>query len=217
VTVITGHNLNGATAVTIDGKACVTFVVVDASTINCLTPSGTSGAKDVSVTNLGGSDTKAGSYTYVLSYLTMTSDKATVSFGQTPTASGVFSSGSNTVTVKTNAHGFDLTLQAAVGNRNLSRLDSNPAVIGPVSGSFAGYKSTINPNQWGFTLNANSTASQSVWSAIPNLAGPVTIKSSNSANETGDQTIIYYGTLINLAIPSGTYHTSVIYTATAKF
>ncbi|MDR1197191.1 MAG: IPT/TIG domain-containing protein [Candidatus Nomurabacteria bacterium] len=62
---IAGEDFNSATSVTIDGNECVTFSVVDINTITCLTPAGTVGAKAVAVTNLGGTDSKSGAFTYV--------------------------------------------------------------------------------------------------------------------------------------------------------
>ena len=62
---ITGTDLTGATSVTIGGNACTDLVVVNATTITCTVPAGTSGAKDVVVTTGGGNDTLPGGYTYV--------------------------------------------------------------------------------------------------------------------------------------------------------
>ncbi len=55
--VITGTNfsaLGGAPTVTIDGNACTSVVVTDASTLSCTVPTGTVGPKTVSVTNMDG-------------------------------------------------------------------------------------------------------------------------------------------------------------------
>ena len=60
---ITGINLAGAT-VTVGGKAA-TSVVASASSISAKTPAGTAGAKNVVVTTVGGSATKAGGFSYV--------------------------------------------------------------------------------------------------------------------------------------------------------
>ena len=60
---ITGANLTGA-VVTVDGKAA-TSVVATALSISARVPAGTAGAKNVVVTTVGGSTTKAGAFTYV--------------------------------------------------------------------------------------------------------------------------------------------------------
>lgn len=65
--VIAGANLAGAT-VSIDGKAA-TSVVSTASSITAKTPAGTVGAKNVVVSTVGGSATRAGGFTYVSSLL----------------------------------------------------------------------------------------------------------------------------------------------------
>ena len=65
---ITGTFLTGATSVKIAGVAATSVVVLSSTSITALTPAGTVGAKDVSVTTPGGSAIKANSFTYTNSF-----------------------------------------------------------------------------------------------------------------------------------------------------
>jgi hypothetical protein len=61
---ITGVNFTGATGVTIGGSAATSVVVVNDTTITCVTPAHAAGASDVVVTTPAGSDTGTAAYTY---------------------------------------------------------------------------------------------------------------------------------------------------------
>lgn len=61
---ITGTDFTGATGVTIGGAAATSVVVVSDTSITCVTPARTAGAKDVVVTTPAGSDTLTGGFTY---------------------------------------------------------------------------------------------------------------------------------------------------------
>ena len=64
---ITGTQFAAGATVTIDGKACTSIVVVSATTITCVTPAGTVGAKDVVVTNADTTTTTlASGFTYIV-------------------------------------------------------------------------------------------------------------------------------------------------------
>ena len=62
---IVGINLTGTTSVKVGGVAATNIVVASATSITAKTPAGTVGAKDVTVTNTGGSATLTGAFTYV--------------------------------------------------------------------------------------------------------------------------------------------------------
>jgi hypothetical protein len=62
---ITGTNLLGASAVRIGGTLATALAVVNGTTLTCVTPAGTAGARDVQVTLPGGSVTSTGGFTYV--------------------------------------------------------------------------------------------------------------------------------------------------------
>lgn len=61
---ITGTSLTDTDQVTFDGVPAP-FTVIDPTTVSAVTPPGTAGAVDVTVTNEGGTATAVGAYTYV--------------------------------------------------------------------------------------------------------------------------------------------------------
>jgi len=61
---ITGTNLTHATGVTFGGVAASSFVVVNATTITCVTPAHAAGAVNVVVLDSGGNVTSVGGFTY---------------------------------------------------------------------------------------------------------------------------------------------------------
>ncbi|WP_245269519.1 IPT/TIG domain-containing protein, partial [Allorhizobium undicola] len=67
---ITGTDFTGATAVTIGGQAATSYTVNSATQITAVTPAGTAGAKNVSVTTSSGSGTLTSAYTYVTPTIT---------------------------------------------------------------------------------------------------------------------------------------------------
>jgi len=62
---LTGTNLNGASSVTVGGAAATNVQVVNATTVTAVTPAGTAGVRDVTVTTPGGTATRTGGFTYV--------------------------------------------------------------------------------------------------------------------------------------------------------
>ena len=62
---ILGMNFTGATSVTFDGVPATSFTVDSDMQITAVTPAGTAGAVEVSVTTAGGTANAAGGYTYV--------------------------------------------------------------------------------------------------------------------------------------------------------
>ena len=64
---INGTNIvSDGLAVTIGGASCTSVVFVDATTMTCVTPAGTAGARDVILTTVHGSDTQVGGFTYTV-------------------------------------------------------------------------------------------------------------------------------------------------------
>ena len=61
---ITGTNLTGASSVQVGSGYATSVVVVNDTTVTAVTPAGTAGAKNVSVTTAGGIATLTGGFTY---------------------------------------------------------------------------------------------------------------------------------------------------------
>jgi hypothetical protein len=51
---------------------------------------------------------------------------------------------------------------------------------------------------------------------MPNFTTPLTIKSTQSASENGDDTTIYYGAKVGVDQLEGEYQVTIIYTAVAN-
>ena len=99
---IVGTNLTGANSVTVGGKAATSVVVVNATTITAMTPSGTVGAQDVAVTTSGGIATAPSAFTYVAAAPTITSVSPTSGpalGGTAITITGTNLTGATSVTV----------------------------------------------------------------------------------------------------------------------
>ena len=99
---IVGTNLTGASSVTVGGKAATSVVVVNATTITAMTPSGTVGAQDVAVTTSGGTATAPSAFTYVAAAPTITSVSPTSGpalGGTAITITGTNLTGATSVTV----------------------------------------------------------------------------------------------------------------------
>jgi len=123
---ITGTNFIGATGVTIDGVPATSVSVGSATSISALTPQGTAGAKDVSVTAPGGTATGTSLFTYNAAQIEAPA-------ATTTTASGITSSGSTlTGTVNANNSSTAVTFEYGLTTNYGS---TAPADQSPVSGS----------------------------------------------------------------------------------
>lgn len=150
---------------------------------------------------------------------------ATVAINATPTAGGVVSSASDTVTVNTNnASGYTLTLADADTNTDLV---SGSDTITAHAGTFASPTALAN-GTWGYRIvgaggfggtayagESNNVSSTSTWAGVPSSASPTTIKTTASS-ATNDTTTVWYGTRVSSSQPNGTYTDTVTYTATTN-
>jgi uncharacterized repeat protein (TIGR02059 family) len=117
---ISGSGFTTGATVLIDGVACTDVVVVSPTSLTCVTPPGTAGARDVTVTNADGqSATISGGFTYVTAPVTpgvpdlsVNSDSGTsssddITSDSTPTISVAGATNNHTVTVTASRTGFD--------------------------------------------------------------------------------------------------------------
>jgi len=156
------------------------------------------------------------------SIISVLTSSGTVSLNSTPSASGVQTIASDTVTVSTNnAAGYTLQLNETTA---ASALVSGGNSIPATSGTY-GTPVAQSVNTWGYrvdglgTFGAGTTSAVSnaaigaaTFAAVPATASPQTIKTT-SATATNDTTTVWYGVAVNTATPSGTYTNSVTYTA----
>lgn len=149
----------------------------------------------------------------------------TVTINLTPTAGGVVSSSSDTVTVNTNnATGYNLTLADSDTNTNLVSGGNN---IAAHSGTFAS-PTTLANNTWGYRIvnaggfgagaysgETNQASSTSTWAGVPSSASPTTVKTTGSS-ASNDVTTVWYGVNATSSQANGTYTDTVTYTATTN-
>jgi hypothetical protein len=148
-----------------------------------------------------------------------------VSVSLTPTAGGVVSSSSDTVTVNTNnSAGYNLTLADTDANTSLvSGANSITAHTGTQTTPTA-----LANNTWGYrvvgvggfgataySVESNNSSSTSTWAGVPASGSPVTLKTTGTT-ATDDITTVYYGVKATASKPSGTYTDTVTYTATTN-
>ncbi len=149
----------------------------------------------------------------------------TVAISLTPTAGGVVSSASDTVTVNTNnATGYTLTLADADATTSLA---SGGNTISAHTGTQAS-PTALASNHWGYRIvnvggfgasaysaETNNTSSSSTWAGVPATGAANTIKTT-ATTASGDTTTVWYGVKATSAQPSGTYSDTVTYTATTN-
>jgi uncharacterized protein (TIGR02145 family) len=206
--------------VTIDGIPA-TVKSHNNTTIVVETPPHAAGKVNVVVSNALSTDTKTNGYEYTAPYLSISADSKNVKIGGgniVPSTPNIFASSPNTVSIRTNQAGYDLTISTTTINNNLVHTTLAGTNITPTTGSFLGTKTALGNNTWGFTLDPAPASTNPIWSAVPGSAAPVLIKSTSVPNETipGDQTTVHFGTKITWTQPAGSYQTTVLYTAVGK-
>lgn len=154
----------------------------------------------------------------------------TVSFTIAPTAGGVVSSSSDTVTVSTNrTAGYNLTVAdadatttlASGGNTFTASSGTKTAPVTLTNGTwgFAVVTGTTGIGTNGFdasyTAETNNASSTSKWAGMPGTGSPMTLKST-STTATNDTTTVWYAAKANTSQAGGTYTDSVTYTATTN-
>lgn len=158
----------------------------------------------------------------IASTISITSS-GTVNVALTPTAGGVVSSASDTVSVSTNnVTGYNLTL--ANGDTNTS-LASGGNTIAAHAGTYA-VPTALTGNGWGYavaggnftasyTAESNSGTSTTKWAGVPSSASPQALKSTGTT-ASADTTTVWYGVRATTSQAAGTYTDTVTYTATTN-
>lgn len=148
-----------------------------------------------------------------------------VAIGLTPTAGGVVSSSSDTVTVNTNnATGYTLTLADADATTSLV---NGGNTITAHSGTQAS-PTALAANTWGYRVvgvggfgagaysaETNNGSSSSTWAGVPATGSPNTLKTTGTV-ASNDTTTVWYGVKVTTSKPTGVYTDTVTYTATTN-
>jgi hypothetical protein len=156
------------------------------------------------------------------SVISLLTTGGTVSLDSTPTAAGVQTTASDTVTVSTNASGgYNLQLASSSASTDLS---SGSDTIAATSGTQAS-PTALTANKWGYRVNSvggfgsGPTTTQSsaaigalTYAGVPASGAEATIKTTSSP-ASNDTTQIWYSLAVNTNQPAGTYTNTVTYTA----
>ena len=150
----------------------------------------------------------------------------TVNIDAIPTASGVQTIASDTITVSTNdSAGYTLKLAETTGT---STLTSGSNTIAATTGTQAS-PAAETANHWGYRVDgvggfgagpttsaSNAAISGTIkFAPVPATASPDTLKTT-ATTASNDTTSVWYGLAVNTTAPTGTYTNSVTYTATAN-
>ncbi|GHU08512.1 hypothetical protein FACS189431_4910 [Alphaproteobacteria bacterium] len=208
----------------ITGSANITHF--DSTHIYCTTTAHDEGLVDVLVSIGSNTVPFADGFEYIFTpYVALTIDSNNVVLTDgtdsgtklTPTTTGQYGYAQNTVSVKTNMAGYDLSVSTNTTNNNLVHITLGTTIPSIAGAEALGNELPIGANTWGFSIDpgAVNNGNQAKWLTMPNSSSPLMIKSTTTPNETpqGDQTTINYGAKIDLLQASGTYRATVVYTA----
>ncbi len=186
VITITGTNLTGTSSVSIGGIAAASVTVVNSTTVTAVTPSGTAGAKAVSVTTPGGTANLANGFTYVAAPAI-----SSVNPIQGPTAGGtvITITGTNLTGTSAVSIGGNAANSVTVVNPNTVTAVTPPGAAGAKPVSLTTPGGTANLAN-GFTyVIVPPTISEVTPNAGPTAGGtPITITGTN-LSETSTVTI----------------------------
>ncbi len=199
---ITGTNLTGATGVTIGGSAATGITVINSTTITATTPAGTAGARDVTVTTIGGTGTGTGLFTYLSAPGAPTG----------ATASGGDTQATVNFTAPTSDGGSTITTYTATSSPGgLTGTCAGPAACAiTVTG-------LTNGTVYNFTVTATNAIGTSAPSAASNSVTPAAGPTVPDAPTSVTATAGYGQATINFSAPASDGGSAItIYTATSS-
>lgn len=153
-----------------------------------------------------------------------------VAISLTPTAGGVVSSASDTVTVSTNnSAGYTLSMKDADTSANLVSGGNNitphaslttPGVLVNGTWGWAVNSGTTGVGISGFdasySAENNNVSSTSNWVGVPLSSGSASTIKATSTTASNDATTVWYAARVNASQPTGVYTDTVTYTATTN-
>lgn len=165
----------------------------------------------------------------VLAAVISISSSGTVTLNVTPTGGGVQTIGSDSVSVSTNdTAGYTLQIaDSDVANTNLVSGGNN---IPASAGTQASPVTPMVVNTWGYCVSgiggfgancpSGNASNQAIsgtnkYAGVPVSGSPNTIKTT-ATTASNDATTVWYAVAADTTQPSGTYSTTVTYTATAN-
>ncbi len=201
---ITGTNLTGTSSVSVGGNAATSVVVVNATTVTAVTPSGAAGAANVSLTTPYGSPTASGAFTYQL-YSTPTISSVSPNTGPTIGGTAITITG-------TNLTGASSVTIGGVAATSVSVVSSTTVtVVTPAATAGAKTVSVTTPGGTASLTSGFTYTSASVWYTVleqnPNPAVVTDVSLRNAITATGyPWRVRDNGTGIEmLLVPGGTF------------
>ncbi|WP_322788755.1 beta strand repeat-containing protein, partial [Sphingorhabdus rigui] len=181
---ITGTNFSGTASVRFGTEAATSFIVNSATQITAVTPAGSAGAVDISVTALGGTVTSNGAFTYSAPQ----QQPASQSISFTSTApSGAVVGGATYTPTATATSGLSVALS----------VDASSSATCSIAGgvvSFTGAGTCrINADQAGDSSFAAASQVQQSFSVLP-AAPTITAVTPNSGTTAGGTSVVITGT-----------------------
>ena len=148
----------------------------------------------------------------------------TVALNLTPTAGGVVSSASDTVTVSTNrTTGYTLTLKNAdtttslvSGSNTITAHNGTPAAPTALATGSWGFAVAGAPFDASYSAETNNGSSATKWAGVPSSSGTAATLKTTGATATNDTTTVWYAVKANSSQPNGIYTDTVTYTATTN-
>jgi hypothetical protein len=227
-------------SVTIDGNSCINVVYISATQLTCTTPPGTSGAKNVIVTNPDGSaDTSIGGFTYggqisfSIRNVTDTANFNSCDLGDVDPS--ILSSCAYRLKINTDSSsGYVVYIQSSGGLTNGSYTLNNAAVGTGGAGGSNISGSTLGIENYGILINQGSiTGSGAIArttlfnagatnSVNANYASATPILQSTGANnpaatDTTNTALVTHNLNVALDSVAGSYDQTIIYTVAASF
>jgi len=148
----------------------------------------------------------------------------TVSLSTTPSAAGVQTMASDTVTVSTNdVSGYNLTMSdvdatttMVSGANTIPASSGTPAVPAVQTVNTWGYAvAGGNFSASGYAAGSSTISGTLKFAGVPPLSTPTTLKTT-ATTATNDTTTVWYSLAVNTSQPTGNYTDSVTYTATCN-
>jgi hypothetical protein len=214
VTVIGTGFVNGDTAVSFGTETAVcSFISVTA--MSCVTPPALGGlldvgAVDVTVAVEGGglSDVLVGGFSYFAPSISLNLDKAAVAIGGAP--SSLYTDYVTATVMTDNTMGYKLTIESSQPDLKCA---SSSHYINAVSGPSANLN-----NEWGYGVGGglDGLTMPTAWTGVTNSPA-IFANSSNATNPvSGEDTVLWFGTKFNFAIPACVYSGTITISAIAN-
>ena len=206
---ITGTNFTNTSSVTVGGTAATSVIVVSSNSISAITPVGTAGLKDISVTTVGGKATKTNAFTYFAAptIVTVSPISGPLAAGTAITITGTNFTSANRVTIggleATNVVVLSptsvtaVTPAGSVGAKDVSL--TTPGGIANKSSAFTYFAAptiaSVNPN------TGSTAGSTAITITGTNLTGATIVKIAGVA---ATSVVVVSSTSITALTPAGT-------------